>query len=492
MIRFFLPSLWSLSACLCLLIPLRTSAQTDTLSLQDCIDLALRHNLQYLREYQSLASSQVQWQQARAPFALQIEADFTLPQYNESRDIQESVALQTRIREESTDFTYAGNLRLTQRFPYVGRFDVISTLLRRDFSSNRRASYLDVAGDLRLNYTHELLHPPREELALRQAELGLASAQYNFDRQRLLLEGEVIEAYYALVQSLRQLEIEAQRLDQSKASLELAQRKFEIGLIAEVEALRLRVAMLRAEASFARAKIQIERRRDLLRQILGLEPEQPLEVRTGVEHRQYQIDPARALRIGLQQRTDLQQAEILEEIRRLNLAEARRQQGLSATLNASVSLKGNGESIDDISRTLGRNQWGVGIEVSLPLLDNGQGRGGIQQAEIALEQSRLSRQLRHQEIVQEIRESIRNLQEAERQISLRQAALEVAERTYEIEQNRFELGLAQSQNLLDAQAELTQARFDALEAIIDYQRQLKNLRLATMAELDQLVAPATE
>ncbi|MFA6107818.1 MAG: TolC family protein [Candidatus Latescibacterota bacterium] len=466
--------------------PDSTGPVSPRLTLQQCLDLARRQNLDLQSEYQNLAGSQAQLQQARAPFGPQLSAEFTVPEYSEFRDTQESVALATRIVEQTTDFYYTGSLSLSQRVPYVGEFSATSTARRHDFSSNQRSDYLDVIGDLQVAYRHELLHPAREELALKRAELGLTSAQYNLDRQRLVLEGQVIDAFYELVQSVRQLEIESQRLAQSRASLEVARRKFETGVIAEVEALRMQVAMLRAEASYARAETQIERRRDLLRQILGLDQAEPLEVQTEVEHHVYPVEEALALGVGLRQRTDMRQLEITEQVRRLSLAEVRQQNGLSATLNANVSVRGRGDEPGDISRTLARNQWGLGIAVSLPLIDNGQRRGSERQAEVALEQSRISREQRRQSIVQQIRDAVRNLKEAERQIGLRQAALEVAERTHQVEQSRFELGLADSQALLNAQSELTQARLDALEGVIDYQRQVKNLRLATMADLSQL------
>ena len=64
--------------------------------------------------------------------------------------------------------------------------------------------------------------------------------------------------------------------------------------------------------------------------------------------------------------------------------------------------------------------------------------------------------------------------------------MQFAQRTYDVEQSRFELGLADSQELLQAQGDLTSAQIDALAAIINYQRELKNVRLATMAELSEL------
>ena len=124
--------------------------------------------------------------------------------------------------------------------------------------------------------------------------------------------------------------------------------------------------------------------------------------------------------------------------------------------------------------------------MNLPLIDGGQRSASLSQARIALEQSRISREQQRRQIVRQIRDATRNLSEAERQIELRQAALEVAARTYDVEQSRFELGLADSQQLLQAQGDMTRARIDALAAIITHQRELKNVRVATMAKLEEL------
>ncbi|MBT7597297.1 MAG: TolC family protein, partial [Gemmatimonadetes bacterium] len=116
------------------------------------------------------------------------------------------------------------------------------------------------------------------------------------------------------------------------------------------------------------------------------------------------------------------------------------------------------------------------------LLDGGDRRGTMRQAEIGLERSKLSEEQIRRQVIREVRQAVRSVQEAERQIGLREKAQDVAERTFDVENSRFELGLADSQQLLDAQTDLTQARTDALNAIISYQRSLQDLRLATMAE----------
>jgi outer membrane protein TolC len=242
----------------------------------------------------------------------------------------------------------------------------------------------------------------------------------------------------------------------------------------------------------AEAETAIESQRDQLSQTLGLDPEDPLEISTKVEHRLYTIDTAKAMRTGLQNRTDMRQAEISEKVSALNLEDARRRNGINATLNANVSLRGRGDEVGDISSNLERNQWGISVRVNLPLVDSGARRSSLNQARIALTQSKLNTKLQRQRVVRQIRDAVRNISGAERQIELRQAALVFAGRTYDVEQSRFELGLAQSQDLLNAQSELTRARIDALDATITYQRQLKNLRLATMADLSEIAVIADE
>ena len=170
----------------------------------------------------------------------------------------------------------------------------------------------------------------------------------------------------------------------------------------------------------------------------------------------------------------------------MELEDTRRRNGINATFGANVSMRGHGNEIGDVSDNFERNRWGVDLQITLPLIDSGQRQANVSQARIALEQSQIAREQQRRQIIREIRDATRRVHEAERQIDLRQAALQFAQRTYDVEQSRFELGLADSQQLLQTQGSLTQAQINALGAVIGYQRQLKNVRLATMAQLKEL------
>ena len=211
------------------------------LSVEDCIDLALKQNLSYLSNRQGLARSRSQLIQARSAFELNADADLILPSYQDTRDLIETQTALSRFREENTNMSYIGRLEVSQRFRHLGRFSVSTQGVRQDFTSNRRQDFLDISGNISFNYSHDIFTTPREELNLKQAELGLAIGRASLDRQEIVLEDRITNSYYDLVQSIRQLEIQDQRLAAARGALDLAQRKFEIGLIAEVEALNLEV-----------------------------------------------------------------------------------------------------------------------------------------------------------------------------------------------------------------------------------------------------------
>ena len=464
-------------------------AHAAPLSLGECIDLAARKNLGYLSDLRDFEATREQLRQARAQFGLGIDASFDLPTYTESRRLQDNIALIQRVREENTDMVYGGRTTLSQRVPHVGRFSVTASGSRNDFSSNRRMDRREFVGDLQVEYTRDLLFTPAAEIQLQQAQLGLSISRSNLYRRELQLEEQVTNSFYDLVQAIRELEIQKQRLEQSTAALDLALRKFEIGLIAEVEALHLRVEKLRAEAEFTRAQTQIESQRDRLREILGMEMDEPLEVLTAVDHQVVPIAEGQAVEIGLGRRSDLRQAEWSRRSSELSLRDLEQQLGPTAQLNTRLTLLGRGPEASDVSSTFERSLVSARIRMELPLVDGGERRARVRRAEIDLEKSQLNQESVERRIVREIRDAVRTVSEAERQIELGREELEVAERTYDVERSRFELGLADSQELLQAQTALTQARLDGLREAIDYQRALAGLRVATMADLAELSEP---
>ena len=474
------------AAVFALALPAARSAPAAPLSLRECIDLAARQNLGYLSDLRDVEATREQLRQARSEFGLGIDASFDLPTYSESRQLQDDIALIQRVREENTTMEYQGRTTMSQRVPHVGRFSVTASGSRNDFSSNRRVDRREFIGDLQVAYTRDLLFTPAAEIQLQQAEIGLSISRSNLHRRELQLEEQVTNSFYDLVQAVRELEIQQQRLEQSTAALDLALRKFEIGLIAEVEALHLRVEKLRAEAEFNRARTQIERQRDRLREMLGMEMDDPLEVLTSVDHETVPIAEGPAVEFGLRRRSDLREAEWARQSSELSLKDLEQQLGPTAQLTTRLTLLGRGPDASDVSSTFERSFVSAGVRMELPLVDGGERRARVRRA--GDRPGEVTAQHGIGRAPDSARDPRRRAQRQGGGTADRTGAeeLTVAERTYDVERSRFELGLADSQELLQAQTALTQARLDGLREAIDYQRALAGLRVATMADLAEL------
>lgn len=117
-----------------------------------------------------------------------------------------------RVQAEDTGFRYGGQVTVSQRVPYLGQFSLISYAERRDFSSHRRADFLDFSGDLRFSYRHEIFTRPQKEFVLEGAQLNMYGASYTYQRQLFNLEKQVVASYYDSVSEICQLEIRTTKL----------------------------------------------------------------------------------------------------------------------------------------------------------------------------------------------------------------------------------------------------------------------------------------
>jgi outer membrane protein len=474
-----------------LLFPFSVCAQTP-LTLEECLVLARENGIQYQQMQKTLETSYESLRQARAPFNLDAALSLTSPSYSDNRRLLDDPALTSRVRNESTNLTYGGAIAMSQEVHHVGRFSANLNSNRQDFSSNRQLPFIDYSGNVRLNYSRDLLRESRSEIQLQQVEYQLEIARLNFQRSEMSLEASVTNAYHSMIQSIRQYEIEEQSFNQSKAALELANRRFQVGLIAEVEALRLQVDLLTVEARYTSAQRRISQARDSFREILGMDLDEPFEIviDNNVDYVRYAVNRDKALEIGLRQNANLLIAQLQEKNSAIDLQEVRSQVGPTATLNANISFLGQGDDVGEISSTFERSSIGAGITVNVPLIDSGTRRSQLRRAQIQESLSQLETDQLYRQITLQIRTAVENVWEAERQIDILQAALDVAERTYEVELARFDLGYTSSQQLLNSQEQLALARTNALNAIITYQSNLLQLRLVTMADLTQMIDEA--
>ena len=130
----------------------------------------------------------------------------------------------------------------------------------------------------------------------------------------------------------------------------------------------------------------------------------------------------------------------------------------------------------DWVRTQSRNEpsnssqgYSVGLVVTLPLFDGFLRENALNTAKAKLERAIQAEGLVRQQITKEVNEAVLTLAAAEKSVEASQRGLEQAEEETRVIRERFASGRGIQLEVLDAQVALTRARFNAVNALAEYQ-----------------------
>lgn len=118
-------------------------------------------------------------------------------------------------------------------------------------------------------------------------------------------------------------------------------------------------------------------------------------------------------------------------------------------------------------KSLSRNSWTAGLEVDLPL-DRKEERNNYRAAIIALEQSKRNLDLAYDEVKLQIFDDWRSLRQAQQNFKISELGVKLAERRVEQQELLAELGQGKARDQVDAQQALTNSLNQRTSAIVDH------------------------
>jgi outer membrane protein TolC len=210
------------------------------------------------------------------------------------------------------------------------------------------------------------------------------------------------------------------------------------------------------------------------------------------------VDVAAAVRRGLENRTDLQQAKMNLQVNEVTLKYLTNQTLPQADVVARYGLIGQGGTqftnctgsgiarscsstlpggyADALSSLFNRNfpTWNVALNVTYPLGTSAQeanvARARIQENQVEAQLKQIELQ-----IATDVTNAATNVQSNVERVQAAQVAREFAQRTLEAEQSKFEVGMQTNYFVVQAQRDLATAQNNELQAILAYRRSLVEL-----------------
>ncbi len=259
--------------------------------------------------------------------------------------------------------------------------------------------------------------------------------------------------------------------------------RFEVGKIGENDLLQSELALLRARTSTDGALLSYQRALAALRLGVGVAPGTPLEVVVPATVPTFEPDTAKAESEALHNRSSVTDAELQDVQARRRITEAKLNNGMGATVQASYGFNATGSEASAAYRNLlEARQFTLAVEI--PLIQWGARKEGIQAAQADRERVQSEAQSTREQTAQEAHFAALQLLQARRNLVLSAKADTVAGRRFEVAYNRYVIGRIAIDNLYIAQSEKDAALSQYVQALRGYWVAHYTLRRVTLYDFE--------
>ncbi len=349
--------------------------------------------------------------------------------------------------------------------------------------------------DLNFSLSHNLLRGAGRRAATHSIRLAdydrqISESQSKLEVIRIL--AEVDRVYWRLYASVRALEVVEQQHAVAIAQLERAERKERAGSGTQVDIVRAQSGVADRVEQIIRAQNDVqlgERALKVLLNLPGLDANSPthFELVSPPDPVEYAFDASALNASAIENRMELLELELQLARDAAAIAFSENQKLPLVALQYTYRINGLGGSIDSSIDTLTRNNfetWTVGLNAEIPL-GNEQRKASLAQSILSRLQRLATRDAREQSITREVYDAVDQLSSTWNRILAAREAVLLSSRVLEAEQRQFNVGRSTTTDVLNADANLANARLTEIRAIVDYQIAQIDLAVATGTLLGQ-------
>jgi outer membrane protein len=460
------------------------------LSLQDCIQEALQHNLDVqIQRY----NPQIDLFNLRASYGgydptLKFSADHTYT-VQPSGFTQQGVALPA----QTTTFN-SFNSSVGGALPLSGlQYNFLGSINQQTFLSG--GNNPNSGGSIGVQLTQPLLQGlwiDQTRLNIKVNKNRLQYSQQGFREQVITSVTSVQTAYYQLIYDLEFVKVQQEALDLSQTQLDQDKQRMQIGTLAllsvqqdESQVAQNKAALIAAESKAGTGELTLK---NLLTdnypswQGVEVQPTEPLAAPLVLFNLEDSWSKA------MTERPDLLQARLNVEQAGIQLKFNRNQLFPSLDLVGTAGYNGEGVfyggTFDQIDKG-NAPYYSYGIQLSVPLA-NQSARNQYKSSKVTLQQVALQMKQMEQNIMVQVENAIGTARSDYESVQATRDARVYAEAALDAEQKTYAVGKATTFEVLQYQSQLTTARGNEIQALSNYEQDLANLAAAEGSTLDKL------
>ena len=463
-------------------------AETYVLDLDQSIAIAKEKSFSMMMLIQDFKIAEYNLKSTTSRFKTHIDLNLTTPEYTETiRTFEDSTGLSFYPVKR---LNYETGIVINQPLPTDGNIFIRNGLYNfDDFFSNNRSTQMN----MRIGLTqplHAFYGYNSIRSSFKQAKLAYERSSKQLKREELNLIYDVSSAFYNLLSVKKSEEIARLDLDRQTEAFDIAKNKFEAGLIREVDALQMEVDLAESQNSYDMSKVSQKSAENFFKELIGIQLSDSVVLNSQFSYEVVMVDPDKAVQLALANRLEIREQEIQVELNTMSVKQQKSRGMIQANLNAYYEKAGvSTQNINTQLQTAITNAYndfltrpqnfGVGLNISIPLLDWGENKALVRAAEARLKQNILRKEEVQRSIEREVRNLVDDLNSSLKRLQLLEKNLKVAEKSFEITRQRFSDGDIDSQALALERNRLNNAYNSHLRAYINYQLKLADIMRRT-------------
>lgn len=473
------------------------SQQIYNLDLQSSIELAKEKSKTMLMLKQNLKKASFDMKAATSSFKTHVTMDMILPQYTEtiSQFVDTAGVTYYPIRQN----TMNGYLTINQPLPTDGSLYVRSGAQSFvDYYAKDRSAQISSSIGLQQPIA-AFFGYNKLQLGFKQAKLAYDLSLKQLKRAELDLIYQVSQSFFLVLSFHERLNIAKISLNNQQEAYDIAQSKYKAGLIREVDALQMEVDLSEAINNYDIAGVDYNAQSSQFKEDLGLNLSDSVIIKSDLSYNHVTVDVEKAVSLALENRLELKENEIQIELSQMEIKRRKADGRISGNILLNYNFIGVDQSKLPIPiETSFSNTWqnlnnrrgsfGVGLTLSIPIIDWGENRAKVHSAQSTLELNKIQLDAEKIDIERDIRTAVYRLQSSLRRLQMLEKNVIVAEKSFDISRKRYANGDIESQAMALERDRLNTAYLSRLDSYIAYKLLLSDVMRKTFFDFEKNVS----
>jgi len=455
-----------------ILLPWAAAFGADKLTLDDCIELALRHRSSIISARGSEDLAKANRLAALGSFLPNVSASYSYSK-GETRDQEVRVPYNAY---EYTDYEYFVDTIEVDgtQFPVLAQratdsLYLVDMVSEQPDQSRTSKGYglsanLSLSGATFFDYFSA-------RTAAQRASLNVIASEQD-------LIYEVKGAFYAYLAAVENVSVQEDAVERSKEQLKLIESRFELGSAAKSDVLKQKVQYGNDRLSLLEAKNSVTSSKADLAYTVGLDPHSDVEFSTDYMQRSYDGTMDEAIQYGLDNQPTLLSAKKYEVETGHDLRAAHMSYLPSFSAYGNLNWS-DGSSGDTVLYNSKSNSWTLGFGLSMNIFDGFSRERNVASAKIARNNARAALTEEKHLVSLQIKQAYLEIEKTSEQVKVNEENVAAAEEDLKITQEKYNLGAATILDLLDAQVSLKEAQMSKISSEFDYNLAVAALEHAT-------------